>query len=157
MDWILESMKKVRIGSRLQNFYICTPLVQTKWVGPSGTQRFCKNDSGLSLESLTVTRVELFCDKRDSSRVTIFIKVTQVESESPKIASWVESLTQVTLSLVFRIVMRLLQPVFFRSLGTWFGSLGFQIGSLRIHTGYLTFLFKKNCFNQSDSTSHVPK
>jgi len=31
--------------------------------------RFCKNDSDSSLESLIVTRVESFCEKRDSSRV----------------------------------------------------------------------------------------
>ena len=46
------------------------------WVCVSGTQRFCKNDS--SLESLTVTRVESFSEKRDSSRVTILLKVTRV-------------------------------------------------------------------------------
>jgi len=57
----------------------CTPLVC-----PSGTQRFCKNDSDSSLESLTLTRVESFCEKGDSSRVTIFLNVTRVESESPK-------------------------------------------------------------------------
>jgi len=34
-----------------------------------------------------VTRVESFCEKRDSSRVTIFLNVTQVESESPKIVT----------------------------------------------------------------------
>jgi len=27
---------------------------------------------------MTLTRVESFCDKRDSSRVNIFLKVTQV-------------------------------------------------------------------------------
>ena len=46
------------------------------WVCVSGTQRFCKNDS--SLESLTVTRVESFSKKRDSSRVTIWLKVTRL-------------------------------------------------------------------------------
>jgi len=40
-----------------------------KCVCLSGTQRFCKNDSDSSLESLTVIRVESFCEKRDSSRV----------------------------------------------------------------------------------------
>jgi len=63
--------------------------MQTNWVCPSGTQRFCENDSDSSLESLSVTRVESFCEKRDSSRVTIFFNVTRVESESPK--SWLES------------------------------------------------------------------
>ena len=54
--------------------------MQTKWVCPSGTQRFCKNDS-------------------DWSRVTIFLNVTRFESESPKILTRVELLTWVTLSL----------------------------------------------------------
>jgi len=45
--------------------------VQTNCVCPSGTQRFCKNDSDPSLESLTLTGVESFCEKRDSSRVTV--------------------------------------------------------------------------------------
>jgi len=40
---------------------------------------------------MTLTRVESFCEKRDSSRVTIFLVVTQVESESPKIVTRVES------------------------------------------------------------------
>jgi len=35
--------------------YLC---VQTNWVCPSRTQRFCKNDSDSSLESSTVTRVK---------------------------------------------------------------------------------------------------
>ena len=73
--------------------------VQTNWVCPSGTQRYCKNDSDSSLESLTVTRVESFCEKRDSSRVTIFLNVTWVDSESPQIMTRVELLTRVTLSL----------------------------------------------------------
>jgi len=29
---------------------------------------------------MTVTRVESFCEKRDSSRVTIFLNVTRLES-----------------------------------------------------------------------------
>jgi len=74
--------------------------VQTNWVCSSGTQRFCKNDSDSSLESLTVTRVESFCGKYDSCRVTILFNVTQVESESPKIVTRVELLTRVTLSLL---------------------------------------------------------
>jgi len=41
-------------------------------------KRFCKNESDSSLESLTVTRVESFCEKRDPSRVTIFLNVTRV-------------------------------------------------------------------------------
>ena len=61
--------------------------MHTKWVCPSGTLRFCKNDSDSNLESLTVTRVESFCEKRDSSRVTIFLNVTRVESESLKIVT----------------------------------------------------------------------
>ena len=36
----------------------------------------------------------------DSSRVTIFLNVTRIESESPKIVTRVESLTRVTLSLI---------------------------------------------------------
>jgi len=49
--------------------------------------RFCKNDSDSSHESLIVTQVLSFCDKRDSSPVTIFLNVTGVESELPKILS----------------------------------------------------------------------
>jgi len=65
--------------------------VQTNWVCPLGTQRYCKNDSDSSLESLTVTRVESFCEKRDSSRVRV---TTNHDSTR------VESLTRVTLSLL---------------------------------------------------------
>jgi len=43
--------------------------VQTKWVGLSGTQRFCKNDSDSSLESLTVTRVESRHSVKNVTRV----------------------------------------------------------------------------------------
>ena len=53
--------------------------MQTKWVCPSGTQRFCKYDPDSSLELLTVTQVESFCEKRDSSRV-----------ESPFFSMWLE-------------------------------------------------------------------
>jgi len=73
--------------------------MQTNWVCQSQALRFCKNDSVSSLDSLIVTRVESFCEKRDSSRVTIFLNVTRVESESLKIVTRVESLTRVTLSL----------------------------------------------------------
>ena len=73
--------------------------MQTNWVCRSEALRFCKNDSDSSLESLIVTGVESFCEKRDSTRVTIFLNVTRVESESPKIVTRVESLTRVTLSL----------------------------------------------------------
>jgi len=73
--------------------------MQTNWVCQSEALRFCKNNSDSSLESLIATRVESFCEKRDSSRVTIFLKVTRVESGSPKIVTRVESLTRVTLSL----------------------------------------------------------
>jgi len=47
--------------------------VQTNWVCPPGTQRFCKSDSDSSLESLTVTRVESshYFSQRDSSRVRV--------------------------------------------------------------------------------------
>jgi len=45
--------------------------VQANWACPSEAQRFCKNDSDLSLETLIVTRVESFCEKRDSSRVRV--------------------------------------------------------------------------------------
>jgi len=54
----------------------------------------------LSLESLIVTPVESFWEKRDSSRVAIVLIVTWVEFESPKIVTRVEWLTRVTLSLV---------------------------------------------------------
>jgi len=51
-----------------------------KWICLSGTQRFCKNDSDSSSESLTVTRVTLWKTwldpsrhffQRDSSRVRV--------------------------------------------------------------------------------------
>jgi len=74
--------------------------VQTNWLYPSGTQRFCKNDSDSSLESLTVTRLILRKTWLQSSQVTVFLNLTRVESESPKIVTWVESMTRVTLSLV---------------------------------------------------------
>ena len=47
-----------------------------------------------------MTRVESFCGKYDSCRVTILFNVTRVESESPKIVTRVELLTRVTLSLL---------------------------------------------------------
>jgi len=71
---------------------------------PSHTQTVFKNDSDSSLGSLIVTRVESFCESRDSSRVTIFLNVTGVESESPKIVTRVELLSRVTLSLLLCIV-----------------------------------------------------
>jgi len=52
---------KQKICANLDNHWSikCSFLcVQTNWVRPSGTQRYCKDDSYLSLESLTVTRVE---------------------------------------------------------------------------------------------------
>jgi len=45
-------------------------------------------------------RVILWKTWLESSRVTIFFKVTRDESKSPKIVTRVESLTRVTLSLV---------------------------------------------------------
>jgi len=53
---------------------------------------------------MTLTRVESFCEKRDSSRVTIFFNMTRVELESPKIVTRVESLTRVTLSLILGLI-----------------------------------------------------
>jgi len=57
--------------------------VQTNWVCPTGTQRFCKN--WLWLESQVVdcdsSGVESFCEKRDSSRF-----------ESPFVSTWFESI-----------------------------------------------------------------
>jgi len=49
------------------------------------------------------SRVESFCEKCDSSRVTIFLNVTRVESKSPQIVTRVESLTRVTLPLILSI------------------------------------------------------
>jgi len=69
---------------------------QTNWVYPSEAQRFCKNDSDSSIESLTVARVESFCEKCDSSRVNIFLKVTRVAAESPKIVTRVQHCAAVT-------------------------------------------------------------
>jgi len=69
-------------------------------------ESFCKKrDSTRVTIFLNVTRVESeslesFCKKRDSTRVTIFLNVTRVESESPKIVTRVESLTRITLSLI---------------------------------------------------------
>jgi len=48
--------------------------VQTKWVGLSGTQRFCKNDSDSSLESLTVTRVESRHSVKNVTRVHLTLE-----------------------------------------------------------------------------------
>ena len=73
--------------------------MQTNWVCPSGAQRFCKNYSDPILESLIVTRVESFCEKREASPVTILLNVTRIMSESIKIVTQVQSLTRVTLSL----------------------------------------------------------
>ena len=63
--------------------------VQTNLVCPWGTHRFCKNGSNSSLESMTVTRVKSFCEKRDSSRVTIFS--TWLESSPSHQKLWHES------------------------------------------------------------------
>ena len=63
--------------------------VQTNLVYPWGTHRFCKNGSNSSLESMTVTRVKSFCEKRDSSRVTIFS--TWLESSPSHQKLWHES------------------------------------------------------------------
>jgi len=74
---------KQKISSNLDHHwskkysFLC---VQRNWVYPSGTQRFCKNDSDSSFESLSVTRVESFCEKRNSSRI-----------ESPFYSAWLES------------------------------------------------------------------
>jgi len=61
--------------------------VQTNWVCLSGTQRFCKNDSDASLDSLTVTRVESFCEERYSNRVKWKFFSSWLEPKSPKIVS----------------------------------------------------------------------
>jgi len=47
-----------------------------------------------SHDSLIVTRLESFCEKHDSIRVTVFLNVTLVESESPKIVTRSESLLE---------------------------------------------------------------
>jgi len=78
--------------------------VQTNWVCPSRIQRFCKNDSDSSLESLTVTRVESFCEKRDSNRVTIFFNETRVEFESPKIVTRVTLSQPISVKMVLSVV-----------------------------------------------------
>jgi len=59
--------------------------VKPNGVCPSKAQRYSTNDTDTSLESLIVTRIESFCEKRRSSRVTIFLNMTRVEIESPKI------------------------------------------------------------------------
>ena len=60
--------------------------VQTHWVCLSGTQRYCENDSDLSLESLTRTRVESPFSQQDSSRFQVTKIVTRVEA-----SHWLES------------------------------------------------------------------
>jgi len=72
------------------NFLACK---QTGLVDHGLSQRFCKNDSDSRPESLMLTRVESFCEKRDSSPVAIVPNVTCVESDSTKIV------TRVTLPL----------------------------------------------------------
>jgi len=64
-------------------------------------------------------RTESFCVKRDSSRVTIFLNVTRVESESPKVVTRVESLTRVTLSLQISVTyfIKRFQSIF--TVGVW--------------------------------------
>jgi len=61
--------------------------VQTTGFVHQRLRDFVKNGFDLTLESLIVTRVESFCEKRDSNRVTIFLNVTRVEPESPKIVT----------------------------------------------------------------------
>jgi len=71
-------------------------LYANKLVCQSEALRFCKNDSDSSLESLIVTRVEPFCEKRDSNRVESPSFSTWLESsQSPKIVTRVEWLTRV--------------------------------------------------------------
>ena len=65
--------------------------MQTNWVCPSGAQRCCKNESDSSLESLTVTRVESFCEKRDSSCIESPFFSTWLESSPSHQQSWLES------------------------------------------------------------------
>jgi len=62
---------------------------------PIRNSEILQNDSDSSVESSHSVK------KRASSRVTIFLNVTRVESESPKIVTRVDSLTRVTLSLMF--------------------------------------------------------
>jgi len=87
---------------KTENFRQCwSPLKQKMLISlcanscvcPSGAQRFCKNDSDSNLESLTVTRVILWKTWLESCRVTIFLNVTRVVSESPKYVTRVESFT----------------------------------------------------------------
>ena len=56
--------------------------VQTNWVCPSGTQRYCKNDCDSS-------RVNLWKTWLESSRVTIFL--TWLESSPSHHKSWLDS------------------------------------------------------------------
>jgi len=58
----------ILIITAAKSSFLC---VQTNCVCQSDVWRFCKNDSDSSLESLIVTRVESFSEKRDSNRVTI--------------------------------------------------------------------------------------
>jgi len=65
--------------------------METNWVCRSEALRFCKNDSDSSLESLIVTRVESFCEKRDSSRIESPSFSTWLESSQSHQKSWLES------------------------------------------------------------------
>ena len=70
--------------------------MQTNWVCSSEAQRFCKMTLTRDLSHwlwLESTRIILWKTSLESRRVTIFLNVTQVESESPKIVSnhWLES------------------------------------------------------------------
>jgi len=101
---------KQKISANLDHHWskVLISLCANEVVFASGTQRFCKNDPDSSLKSLAVTRVDLShsvknVTRNESSRVTIFLNVTRVESESPKIVTRVESLTRVTLSLEARL------------------------------------------------------
>jgi len=76
--------------------------VQTNSVCRSNVSRFCKNDSArasihwLWLVSSRFIRWTIWLDP---TRVIIVLYLTRVESESPKVVTQVQSLTQVMLSL----------------------------------------------------------
>jgi len=78
--------------------------MQTKWVCPSGSQRFCKNDTDSSLESLIVTRVDSSHSVKNVTRVELSSNFFQHDSCRVRVtknrdSSRVQSLTRVTLLL----------------------------------------------------------
>ena len=92
MQHITTKQTKQKISANLDHhwskncLFLC---VQTNWVCPSGTQRFCKIT--LDWEPRHWLWLESSHSVKNVNRVTIFLNVTGVESQSPKIVTQVES------------------------------------------------------------------